>query len=484
MINCKTLDCLAALAALICVQVGVRFTAEGYQSPRKLNVLFIAVDDLNCSLGSYGHPLVKTPNLDKLAAAGVQFDRAYCQYPLCSPSRASLLTGRYPATTGVLVNGDSFRDRLPDVVTLPHHFRKHGYYTARAGKIFHDGSDDERAWDEIGSPPHVPDPPKEGRRPSDRWEAVVGDGEELTDYQTVGHAIRLLEKHQDKPFFQAVGFLKPHGPFVAPKKYFTGYDPKAIRLPVDFASAPAISTGVPAEARPPNFEVFAGREASEQEAREMIAAYYACVSFIDAQVGRVLDALERLKLRNRTIVVFFGDHGFHLGEKGKWSKHGSLYEINLRVPLIIAAPAVTGNGKACGRTVELVDLYPTLAELCNLPLPTGLEGHSLAPLVKDPQARWEHAAYTLVKRGALDQPGLVVGRSVRTERWRYTEWDGGLRPGEGKKAELYDHDADPHELKNVAAERRQAATVKALRQSLHQGWPSSLDGQKPQSHKE
>ncbi|MGH9846440.1 MAG: sulfatase [Blastocatellia bacterium] len=448
---------------------------------RKLNVLFIAADDLNCSLGSYGHPPVKSPNIDKLASAGVRFERAYCQYPLCSPSRASLLTGRYPATTGVLVNGDNFRDRLPDVVTLPHHFRRHGYYTARTGKIFHDGSDDERAWDEIGSPPHVADPAKDGRRPSDRWEAVAGDGEELRDYQTAGHAIRLLEKHKDKPFFLAVGFLKPHGPFVAPKKYFAGYDPKSIRLPADFASVPTIGPGVPAEARPSNFEVFAGREASEQEAREMIAAYYACVSFMDAQVGRVLDALDRLKLRDRTIVVFFGDHGFHLGEKGKWSKHGSLYEVNLRVPLIITAPSAAGNGKSSGRTVQLLDIYPTLAELCDLPLPKWLEGHSLAPLLKDPQARWEHAAYTLVKRGPLDQPELVVGRSVRTERWRYTEWDRGIRIGEGKKAELYDHDADPHELKNLVADPRHAETVKTLRQLLRHGWPNSLEGVKPQA---
>ncbi|MGH8245684.1 MAG: sulfatase, partial [Gammaproteobacteria bacterium] len=380
--------------------------ALAVQEPaRKFNVLFIAVDDLNSSLGCYGHPLVETPNIDKLASAGVRFDRAYCQYPLCSPSRASLLTGRYPTTTGVLVNGDSFRDRLKDVVTLPHHFRLHGYYTARAGKIFHDGSDDRQAWDQIVTPPHTADPAKDGRRPSDRWEAVAGDGEDLRDYQTAGKAVQFLEKHKDKPFFLAVGFLKPHGPFVAPKKYFAGYDPKAIKLPADFASVPTIGPGVPAEARPSNFEVFAGREASEQEAREIIAAYYACVSFMDAQVGRVLEALDRLTLRDRTIIVFFGDHGFHLGEKGKWSKHGSLYDVNLRVPLILAAPLAARIGKACGRTVQLVDLYPTLAELCGLPLPKGLEGHSLAPLLKEPQTRWEHAAYTLVKRGSLDKPG-------------------------------------------------------------------------------
>ncbi len=438
---------LTVIAVPLCAQT----------SQKKMNVLFIAVDDLRPELGCYGNAMVKTPNVDRLAARGVRFDRAYCQFPLCNPSRTSLLTGRYPTTTMVMDNLKYFRDLLPDVVSLPEHFRANGYVTARTGKIYHGGIDDEKSWDEGAEPrrPPAPRTPQQYRQQSDRWVAAESE-ENQGDYRTATRAIELLEKYKDKPFFIAVGFVKPHSPLIAPKKFFDWYDPAKIPLSPDFAPRPTVGENVPKEALPPqNSDLFIGRDATPQEAKEMIRAYYACVSFMDAQVGRVLDALERLKLRDNTVIVFFGDHGYHLGEKGKWSKHSSLYEVATRVPLLIAAPNAPGNGKVSPRTAEFVDLYPTLVELCGLPMPKGLEGQSLAPLLKNPSATWEHPAYTFARRGN------VVGRTVRTERYHYTEWD-----DEGKKAELYDHQTDPYEMRNLANDPQHAKTVEEMRRLL------------------
>ncbi len=438
----------------------------GASAAEKTNVLFIAVDDLRACLGCYGNPVVKSPNLDKLAARGVRFDRAYCQYPLCNPSRASLLSGRYPTTTQVTDNTVWLRDRMQDVVTLPQHFRANGYAVARTGKIFHGGLDDDKAWDEGGEPlqrrpPQTPEQQAQRQKNSDRWEAVAGKGENLADHRTATRAVELLGKYRDKPFFLAVGFVKPHTPFVAPKLFFDLYDPNKIPLPADFAPKPTVGDNVPATALTRNGDVFINREPTKEQAREATAAYYACVSATDSHAGRVLDALDKLGLRERTVVVFFGDHGFHLGEKGKWSKHGSLYEPVTRVPLIVAAPSAAGNGKVCGRTVELLDLYPTLAELCGLPAPKGTEGQSLAPLLKDPKAKWEHAAYTVSQRGK------EMGRSVRNERFRYTEWT-----ADGKAAEFYDYEADSGELRNAVADPKHAETVAAMKRLLRDGLPA------------
>jgi arylsulfatase A-like enzyme len=429
---------------------------------RKLNVLFIAVDDLNTRLGCYHQPLVKSPNIDALARTGVLFQRAYCQFPLCNPSRTSLLTGRYPTTTQVMDNTRWFRSDRPDWVTLPQHFRAHGYVTARTGKVFHGGLDDIQSWDE-GGEPHNPPPPRtpqeneRRREQADRWLAVEGEGENQPDYRTASRAIRLLEQYRQRPFFLAVGFVKPHVPLIAPRKYFDLYDAAEISLPPDFAPKPTVRAGVPATALTPNGDLFIGREATDAAAREAIAAYYASVSFMDAQVGRVLEALDRLGLRERTVIVFFGDHGFHLGEKGKWSKHGSLYEVGTHVPLIIAPPNLKTAGQACSRTVELIDIYPTLAELCGLPTQAQLQGQSLVRLLNDPQAAWEHAAYSFARHGR------IVGRSVRTQRYRYTKWDQA-----GQQAELYDHDTDPHELVNLANDPQHAATQEMLQRLLAQ----------------
>ncbi len=431
-------------------------------SPRaeRWNVLFIAVDDLRPALGCYADPVAKSPNVDRLAARGVRFERAYCQYPLCNPSRTSLLTGRYPTTSGIMDNLKSFRDAHPDWTTLPGHFRAHGYVTARTGKIFHGGIDDEKSWVEGGEPgqtrpPRPPDQAQRQAQQSDRRVEVEGDGKDQPDFRAATQAVALLEKHRDRPFVIACGFVKPHSPLVAPKAHFDPFDASKIPLPPDFAPRPTAGPGVPEGALPStNGDLFVRRDATPEEAREMKRAYYACVSWMDSQAGRVLDALDRLGLREKTVVVFFGDHGYHLGEKGKWSKHNSLYEVGTRVPLVIAAPGAAA-GKASRRTAELVDLYPTLADLCGLPAPAGVEGQSLAPLLRDPEAAWEHPAYTVTKRAG------ALGRTVRTERWRYTEWD-----EEGRKAELYDHESDPHELKNLAADPAAADTIKRLRELI------------------
>lgn len=442
----------------------------------KPNVLFIAVDDLRTALGCYGDTFAKTPALDALARAGVRFDRAYCQYTLCNPSRASLLTGRYPSRTRVTNNDTWFRDTIPDAVTLPEHFRAHGYVTARTGKILHGGLEDAKSW-EIGAEPRTRSPAVSANRRAQQrqtmkragmaldrpWLAREDDAARLGDHKVATHAIEFLRelKGGDRPFFLAVGFAKPHTPFIAPKKYFMLHDAERVKLPVDFAGRPAALPGVPAIAvSPRNGDLFMDEHPTPAVAREAIAAYHAAVSFVDAQIGRVLAALDEHRLRENTIVVFFGDHGFHLGEKGKWSKHGSLYEPAARVPMIIAAPGMRGIGRTSGRTVELLDIYPTLADLAGLPIPDRIDGQSLQPLLDNPDARWSHPAYTSTRSG-------LEGASVRTERYRYTEWR-----AEKGGAELYDYETDPHELRNLANDPQHAETVATL-QELLRGSPAS-----------
>jgi arylsulfatase A-like enzyme len=422
-------------------------------------------DDLRPELGCYGHPQIKTPNIDALAAAGVRFERAYCQYALCNPSRSSMLTGRQPTTTGVLDNTTSFRTPHPDFVSLPQHFKANGYAALRSGKIFHGGIDDPQAWTEGGDRPGGRAAPGRAAQPkgqpkaaqpltrqqqSDRIIVLEGDGASQAESQVADRAIAFLRRHKEKPFFLACGFSKPHSPPTAPRKFFDLYDPAKVPLPVDFATKPTVPDGFPRPSVPVrNTDLFIGREASPEAAREMIRAYWASVSWMDSNVGRVLGELDALGLRDKTVIVFWGDHGYHLGEKGKWSKAYSVFEVGARVPLIVAVPGAKGNGRACARVVQSLDIYPTLCELCGLPKPAGLEGHSLAPLLADPNAVRDHPAYTLTTA-----PGggpRLAGVAVRTQRYRYAEWDGG-RGG----AMLFDHDADPHELKNLADDPRHA----------------------------
>lgn len=424
------------------------------------NVLFIAADDLNTALGCYGDPVAKTPQLDRLAASGVRFDRAYHQIPLCNPARASLMTGRRPDTTQVYDLERHFREALPGVVTLPQAFAKAGYFTARVGKIYHydvpagigtAGLDDAASWQETVNP--------SGRDKTDEalvfnaephrkisaalsWLAAEGEDGEQTDGLVASEVIRLMEAHREGPFFIAAGFFRPHTPFVAPKAYFDLHPLASMRLPLaprgdrDDIPVAAFAHNNPV----PHYGL------PEPILLQAIQAYHASVSFLDAQVGRLLNALVALELEEETIVVFWSDHGFHLGEhEGIWQKR-TLFEESTRAPLLIRVPGAAGNGRACERVVEFIDLFPTLVEAAGLEAPEGLEGRSLLPLLHDPVAAHEGGAVTQILRPADSRlPAPVMGRSIRTERWRYTEWNG----GEAGR-ELYDHEADPQEFKNLA----------------------------------
>jgi iduronate 2-sulfatase len=423
--------------------------------PPKRNVLYIMVDDLRPALGCYGHPVVKSPNIDALAKAGVRFDRAYCQYPLCNPSRTSLLTGRHPPTTGVLDNTIYFRDVHPDWVTLPEHFKANGYAALRTGKIFHGGIDDPPSWTEGAEPMKKPAAkkvdPKQRQAQSDRIVTLEGDGESHGDYKTADRAIEFLRNYKDKPFFLACGFTKPHSPPTAPKKFLDLYDANKLELPKTFAARPAAPAGFPRQAITQNGDLFIGRDATETDAKEMLRAYYASASWTDWNVGRVIAELDKLGLRENTVIVFWGDHGYHLGEFGKWAKHGSLFEVGTRVPLIVVAPGAKANGSAVTVPVQSLDTYPTLCELCGHKPPTGIEGHSLVPLLNDPKAKWDHPAYSVA--GNMKN----VGVAVRTTRYRYAEWAGGKNG-----AFLTDPTADSDETTNLIDDPKHAAARDVL----------------------
>jgi iduronate 2-sulfatase len=459
------------LFALLFVLLFAGFAPDAVvPAQRKPNVLFIAADDLNNDLGCYGNSFIKSPNLDRLAARGVRFDLAYCQFPLCSPSRSSLLTGQRPDTTQVYDLQKHFRSVLPDVVTLPQLFQKNGYFVARVGKLYHygnpgqigtDGLDDAPSWQVRVNPSGVDKDeekvltnhtPTRGLGSSLSFYASPASDEEHTDGKVALETIKLIEANRDKPFFIAAGFYRPHCPFIAPKKYFDLYPLDRIKAypfkPADNANVPKPALSLPQ----PHFGV------NEQQQREALQAYYASISFLDANVGRLLDALERLKLLDNTVIVFWSDHGYLLGQHGQWMKQ-SLFEGSARVPLIIAGPGVA-KGKASGRTVELLDLYPTLAEACKLArAPTNLAGRSLQLLLKQPDAKWDKPALTQVQRGA--NANRLMGYSVRNQRWRYTEWDDGKQG-----AELYDEVNDKEELRNLANDPNHTKTVEEMKRLL------------------
>lgn len=435
---------------------------------RRPNVLLIMADDLNNDLGAYGHPLVKSPNIDRLAARGLRFDRAYTQFPLCSPSRVSLLTGLRPDTTRVHDLQTDFRTILPDVVTLPQLFKGAGYFSARVGKIYHYGNpgqigtsglDDPASWDLVVNPRGIDKDeegqltnftPKRGLGSALAYYASPAPDEAHTDGKVAAETIALLEKNKDRPFFIGAGFYRPHCPFIAPRKYFDLY-------PLDSVPAPEASSAVetpPAawSTTPPHWGL------SAQEQRESIRAYYASVSFLDANVGLILDALDRLGLAGNTIVVFLSDHGYHLGEHGQWMKQ-TLFERSARAPLILAGPGIPSKGGSTSRVVEFLDLFPTLADLAGVRAAQGLQGRSLTPLLKNPRAKWDHPAVTQVRRGPAAAP--FMGYSIRTEKWRYTEWDHGKQG-----AELYDEVADPHESNNLAADAKHQKVVTEMQRRL------------------
>jgi uncharacterized sulfatase len=464
--------------------------AHAADAPRK-NVLFIVSDDLSVRLGCYGDPQARSPHIDRLAARGVRFDRAYCQNPLCNPSRASFLTGLRSDTLRVYENDTHFREAVPDAVTLPQSFQKAGYTTARVGKLFHynvpasigtNGFDDAPSWDLVENP--------KGRDRADEelittvlpnaqgtlrfggalsWLAADGADAEQTDGMIADAAVRMLEQLRDKSFFLGVGFFRPHTPYVAPKKWFELYPLASVqppKVPVGWrmtVPAAALEHAKPEEAH-----------LTDDIRKHAIQAYRASVSFMDAQVGRVLDGLDRLGLAQNTIVVFLSDHGYHLGEHDLWQKR-SLYEWSVRVPLIVAEPSNPANGKTCARPVELASLHATLAELCGVDSPAKLEAPSFARLVRNPSDSWEHAAYAQIARTDPAIPRsqkmrqvTYVGHTIRTERWRYIEWEGG-----DKGRELYDEQADPDELRNLANDPAHLTTVIDLKVLLKWRFPDA-----------
>ena len=450
-------------------------------APARPNVLLIMVDDLNVRLGCYGYP-VRTPAADRLSREGRRFDRAYCQVPSCNPSRTSLLTGRRPERTGVWDNLQTPRDRLGGAVPLQEHFRAHGYYTARVGKIYHGPFEDQFQWDLAEHTPYLPgdeawEPPprKERERTGSSakpWTPTDNRDEDEPDGRTARRVARLIERHRDRPFFIAAGFNKPHIHWVAPRRYFDLYPPGHIELPPeppdDRDDMPEIAVFRRAPRAPGRFLGGTG-ERDDAFRREATAAYYACVSFVDAQVAVLLEALDRLKLRDRTIVALLSDHGFHLGEHGGLWRKNTLFEESLRVPFILAAPGLAQPGVAARGLVESVDLYPTLLDLAGLPSVPGLDGTSLRPLLEDPQGAVKTAAFSIAPRSP---PAL--GRSVRTGRWRYTEWPDGGR-------ELYDMGPpgpwsrllravglQPSETapRNLAGDPRSASTISAMQALL------------------
>lgn len=453
-----------------CLLIGILTFATSVLSAKKPNVLFLMSDDLNTALSGFGHPQCKTPELDKLAERGMRFENMHCQYPVCGSSRASLMSGLYPYTNGTLGNAGTLRGNMPDVVTMSQLFRKNGYRVGRVSKIYHMGIppeilagtatwDDPHSWDEvvnIRAPEQYAPGEKTNWSPKNKgsqsFTGVVAEGDDLAhaDGMAANHAIDFLKRHKDKPFFLACGFVRPHVPLVAPAKYFDRYDRDAMIAPVvpenDLEDVPEIirdykrnstSYGVTPELH-----------------KGLLEAYYASISYMDAQVGRVLDALEELGLSDNTIVVFTSDHGYLLGEHDKFQKQ-HLFEESTRVPFIVRVPWMNKHrGKATKHITELIDLYPTLADLSGLKAPKNLQGQSMLPLLKNPSSDdWKKdLAFTISRSG---------GESIRTHDWRFTQWGFGA-----KGMELYDLRKDPGEFTNLAGDPNYDKPLKKLKAQL------------------
>lgn len=458
----------ALFVALFCSSV-----AQAEESPP--NVLFIISDDLTATaLGCYGNEQCRTPNIDALAGRGVGFTRTYCQFPVCGPSRAALMCGMYPQSIGVMSNGLSrLADKLGDRPSMSQHFRNHGYYTARVSKIYHmrvpgditagvDGPDHPPSWTErfnCQAPEWMTPGPFEMltnerlNKDPDKHYALgfgtafyvvrgEGDGTEQADVQAADKAVELLEAHQDEPFFLAVGLVRPHVPLVAPASWFAPYPGSDMQLPEriddDWNDIPR--AGISRNSRGTGL----GGRLDRQ--REVLAAYYACVSFMDAQVGRILEKLEQLGLQENTIVVFTSDHGYHLGEHDFWQKL-SLHEESTRIPLIISAPGMSPAAPDC--LAEQIDIYPTLAELAGLPVPEHCQGESLAGVIRNGASTVRTAAFCTKGNGHL----------LRTDRWAYLSYFNG-------EAELYDMQSDPHQFTNLANDPGHAPTRDELQEAL------------------
>ena len=480
----ENLSCCWPLTLIFALLLGLCCNATAANKP---NVLMIIVDDLNTDLASYGHPQIKTPNIDALAKTGTQFNTAHAQYPVCSPSRSSFMTGLYPQQAGVLHNDIHFRENVPKVITLPQLFKQNNYYSARVGKVYHynvpghigtDGLDDPASWHEVRNPRGVdvdygnqvksinPSAPVGATL---TWLQVDDTDPHHTDAKVTQDALAMLKaNHPDKtgkPFFMTVGYFRPHVPFIAPKRYFDLYPLKSIQAPPDFKEDRKDIPVVALADRPGQLTM------SKRQKREAIQGYYASISFVDAQVGELLKGIRYLNLQDDTIVVFMSDHGFHLGQHGLWQK-GDLFEGSTRVPLVISVPDTLSNSyvhnQATDSPVELLDLYPTITELAGIETPDFVRGKSLTPLMRDPSQRLRESAYTLAEsRAGKTRPEWeyrrIFGHSIRTERYRYTEWGDGLFG-----VELYDYQADPSEQHNVVEQREYLEIGTKLAEKLRQ----------------
>ena len=479
-------------------------------APLRPNILFIAVDDLRPELGCYGKDYVKSPNIDRLARSAMVFNRAYCQQAVCSPTRSSLMTGTRPDTTKVWDLVTHFRTALPEVVTLGQHFKLHGYFVQGMGKIYHGGYDDPLTWSVPWQTPRAikyalpenqelagrrfegepdgdakpkakknnkkraagaPDgPPPTGlnsRGPA--FEAADVPDNTFQDGKVAELAITTLRELQQKhePFFLAVGFIKPHLPFVAPKKYWNLYDPAKIQLaPNKFRPQGAPDYAILPGGELRNYSGIPGGTIPDDLALQLKHGYFAAISYMDAQVGKVLDELDRLGISQNTIVILWGDHGWKLGEHDAWCKHSNV-ENDVNSTLLLAVPGMKTGGQHTDALVEFVDIYPTLSELAGLPLPAHLEGTSFKPLLEHPQLPWKTAAFSQYPRAVK---GGLMGYSMRTARYRFTVWVGRKDHTRVDAVELYDHETDPQENQNVAPDPANVALVAKLMAQWQQGW--------------
>jgi len=492
----------AALAGLLPKTASAVLNIRAAEKP---NILFISIDDLRPDLGCYGNSIIKTPNIDRLARQGTVFSRVYCQQALCNPSRASLMTGKRPDTLRVWDQTTHFRNNNPDVLTLPQFFKKNGYRSEGIGKIFHSGLYDPISWSQpqpnikISSIYLSPDTQRRIKTRENAaksmgkdkdWirsvllgpitEAYDAPDEQYLDAVVADMSIRKLKTLKKKqPFFLGVGFYRPHLPFVAPKKYWDLYNPEKIPL----AENDFLPEGAPHFAMNEMLELAcyegmagipkpAAGKLPDSLARTLKHGYYACVSFVDAQVGRLLKELDRLGLRENTIIVLFGDHGWKLGEHRSWGKKTN-YEIDTRSPLIISEPNPSAQGQVSDALVELVDIYPSLCELAGLQPPIRLEGTSVVPLLDDPGKPWKTAVFSQFQRGFM---GRIMGRSIRTDRYRYVEWSQRF----GAKLidqELYDLQTDPDENVNIANRPENKKLVSQLSSQLWKGWGYAMPKQ-------
>ncbi|MFO1484400.1 MAG: sulfatase [Verrucomicrobiaceae bacterium] len=460
------------------------------------NVLFIASDDMRPQLGCYGDTTVKSPNLDALAKRGMVFQRSYVQQALCSPSRISMLSGRYPATTEIFEIGRPLRTTMPDITTLPQHFKNNGYHTRSLGKIYHVGIDDDASWTipawhskkprtspvtQEAVKKYIEDAKKNGTTIPQKgkgsrnaavpaFESVDCADEDLLDGDCATNAIAQLQEHAKnpkQPFFLAVGFANPHVPWIAPKKYWDLYDPAKFTL----ATNEFVPKGAPDFAATSGADFYwykdvpqvPGDQLPEAFKRQCLHGYYAAISYVDAQVGRLMAALDETGLAKNTIVVFWSDHGYYMGEHTWWGAKHNNYEGATRNCLIISQPGMKHAGEKTDSLAQSVDLAPTLTELCGLPEHTPFQGRSLKPILDDPSAKVNDAAFSWYPKGQG-----YLGVAMRTDKWRYVEW---TKPGAETQRELYNMVNDPQNNQNVADKPEHAQVIEALGKRLREKFP-------------